>query len=47
MKVPVVFGAALKVVVPPLLGAAGALAATMAPSYYAMVCGGSGLLGGL
>ncbi len=35
-----------KFVLPPLLGAFGALLATMAPSYYAAVCGGFPLLGG-
>lgn len=32
---------AVKTLVPPLLGAAGALAATMAPAYYSAVCGGA------
>lgn len=32
---------AFKTFLPPLLGAAGALAATMAPAYYSAVCGGA------
>lgn len=36
---------AVRTILPPLLGAAGALAATMAPAYYSAVCGGAGLLG--
>jgi len=32
---------ALRTVLPPLLGAAGAIAATMAPAYYSAVCGGA------
>lgn len=34
------FGLAVKAVLPPLLGAAGAVAATMYPAYHAAVCGG-------
>ncbi|WP_323717589.1 hypothetical protein [Paracoccus aminovorans] len=33
-------GLTFKAVLPPLLGAAGAMAATMFPAYYAAVCGG-------
>ncbi|WP_323717580.1 hypothetical protein [Paracoccus aminovorans] len=42
------FGVVLKTVLPPLLGAAGAMAATLWPAYYAAVCGGQVLpvLGG-
>lgn len=32
--------AVLKTVLPPLLGAAGAVAASLAPAYHAAVCGG-------
>lgn len=46
MKVNLV-NVALKTLVPPLLGAAGALAATMAPAYYSAVCGGLLLPGGV
>lgn len=35
----------LRMVLPPLLGAAGAIAATAYPAYYAAVCGGSPLSG--
>lgn len=35
----------VKAVLPPLLGAAGAVAATMAPAYYKAVCGGMVLPG--
>lgn len=34
----------VKMCLPPLLGAFGALAATIAPSYYAAVCGGAAAL---
>lgn len=36
---------AVHTVLPSLLGAAGALAATMAPAYYSAICGGSMLPG--
>lgn len=36
-----IFKGTVRAVLPPLLGAAGALAATMAPAYYSAVCGGA------
>lgn len=36
-----ILGTVTRVVLPPLLGAGGALLATMAPAYYAAMCGGA------
>lgn len=38
---------AVRVVLPPLLGAAGAMAATLAPAYYSALCGVSSIVPGL
>ena len=37
---PEIFLVALRFALPPLLGAAGAIAATVAPTYYNAVCAG-------